>query len=463
MSGFSINFNISERKVLLRIFDIVFVLMGLYATSQVLNFNYFVIHSPNRIGVIILMVYISLFGAIFELYDLQKASKIENTFANIVFTVFSTVVFYLLTPFYTPVLPDNRLQIIYFFFSILIALAVWRAMYITFISSSRFYKKALIVGEISNIKSVVNEFYTSDPNYHIVGFINTSTANVNKAEIKALREFKAKDIRRVVRKENISEIVIASYTPETITRDIYNDLIKLLESGLPIKEYTQVYEEMTQSVPVQFIGKDFYKYFPFTKNNQNKMYLFFRRVFDVIISLIGILCGLLILPLIVIGNLIGNRGNLFYMQERIGKNGRSFQIIKYRSMIKNAEKEGAVWAQKNDTRITPFGKFLRHSRLDEIPQFINVLKGEMSLIGPRPERPYFVNELSKSLSFYETRHIVKPGLTGWAQVKTRYGNSLDDSLLKLQYDLFYIKHRSFFLDFNIMVKTISTVIFFRGQ
>ncbi|GAL71399.1 bacterial sugar transferase [Jejuia pallidilutea] len=169
------------------------------------------------------------------------------------------------------------------------------------------------------------------------------------------------------------------------------------------------------------------------------------------------------IPLILLGNLIANKGPLLYTQERIGKNGNLFRIIKYRTMVVDAEKNGAVWAKKNDARITPFGKFMRNTRIDEIPQFINVLKGEMSLIGPRPERPHFVRELSQVLPFYETRHIVKPGLTGWAQVRTRYGASVDDSLLKLQHDLFYIKHRSFVLDVNILVKTLSTVIFFRGQ
>jgi lipopolysaccharide/colanic/teichoic acid biosynthesis glycosyltransferase len=121
------------------------------------------------------------------------------------------------------------------------------------------------------------------------------------------------------------------------------------------------------------------------------------------------------------------------------------------------------WSQKDDLRITPFGNFLRRSRLDEIPQFINVLKGDMSIIGPRPERPYFVNELSRVIPFYETRHIIKPGLTGWAQVNYRYGSSVEDSLIKLQYDLFYIKHRSLFLDINVLVKTLSTVLYYRGQ
>ncbi|MCL4157682.1 UNVERIFIED_CONTAM: hypothetical protein GTU68_019148 [Idotea baltica] len=193
------------------------------------------------------------------------------------------------------------------------------------------------------------------------------------------------------------------------------------------------------------------------------MYLFFHRLFDVLISILGILVGVTILPFILFGNLIANRGTLFYIQERIGKNGNLFSIIKYRTMVKNAETKGAVWATKNDSRITLFGKVLRNTRLDEFPQFINILKGDMSLIGPRPERPHFVRELSQVIPFYETRQIVKPGLTGWAQVKTRYGSSVGDSLLKLQYDLYYIKHRSFFLDVNILIKTISTMIFFRGQ
>lgn len=132
-------------------------------------------------------------------------------------------------------------------------------------------------------------------------------------------------------------------------------------------------------------------------------------------------------------------------------------------MVTDAEKNGAVWAQKNDIRVTRFGKFLRKSRLDEIPQFFNVLIGEMSLIGPRPERPVFVRELSEKIPFYETRHVVKPGLTGWAQVMGSYGSSEEHSLEKLQYDLYYIKHRSLFMDLSILLKTISTVIFYRGQ
>lgn len=463
MSKNSIHFNISERKILLRIFDIVSILLVLYFVSNSFDFDYFTLTKENWSWILVLILYISIFGTVFELYDLQKSSKIEKIATGIVLTVSTTVLFYLLTPFYTPVLPDNRLQILFFYFAILIALFLWRIAYITFIASPRFYKKVLIIGETSNIETIVEAFKSSDPNYKIVGFVNCEFDKMSTVKFNAIKEYSPKEIREVIKKENLSEIVVASYSSENITSEIYYTLIKLLEEGFPINEYTQVYEDLTQRIPVQFVGKDFYKYFPFSRSNQNKLYLFFHRLFDVFISFFGVLIGIIFLPIILLGNAIANRGPLFYTQDRIGKNGKIFKIIKFRTMITNAETSGAMWAKKGDVRVKPFGKFLRHSRLDEIPQFINILKSEMSLIGPRPERPFFVRELSQMLPFYETRHIVKPGLTGWAQVKTRYASSIDDSLLKLQYDLYYIKHRGFFLDMNILIKTMSTIIFFRGQ
>jgi exopolysaccharide biosynthesis polyprenyl glycosylphosphotransferase len=463
MSKKGIHFEISERKVLLRIFDIVSILIVLYFMGNTFKFDYFTITKENWSWAFVLVLYISIFGTIFELYDLQKSSKLEKISTSIVFTVSVTVLFYFLTPFFTPILPYNRLQIIYFYFAILLALFSWRIAYLTFIASPRFYKKVIIVGETSNIQSIIEAFKDADPNYKIVGFINCEPKKSDKIKFKGIVEYSPKQIYQVIKDENISEIVIASYNSQSITAEMYRDLITLLEGGFPIKEYTQVYEDMMQRVPVQFVGKDFYRYFPFSRSNHNKLYLFFQRLFDILISVLGLLFGLIILPVILLGNLIGNRGPLFYVQERIGKNGNLFRIVKFRTMIINAETAGAVWAKKNDTRITPFGRFLRNTRLDEFPQFFNILKGDMSLIGPRPERPHFVRQLSQLLPFYETRHIVKPGLTGWAQVKTRYGSSVDDSLVKLQYDLYYIKHRSFLLDVNIFVKTLSTIIFFRGQ
>ena len=459
----NIHFEISERKILLRLFDIFVVGFALYGLSYFTGFDYFKIDVNNWTWLVVLTIYIYGFGTIFELYDLKKSSKIETVSSSIILTASVTVLVYLLTPFFTPELPENRIQILYFFLAILIPLLLWRIAYITFIASPRFYKRALLVGETSSIESIVEAFKVADPNYQIIGFINCEAEQEDAIKYNGLIEFKANQIHEIIAKENISEIVVASYNSETISPSIYADLITLLERGYPIREYTQVYEEMSYKIPVQFVGKDFYKYFPFSRNNKNKLYLAYRRIFDILLSVLGILCAFLVLPFIVIGNAIGNKGPLLYSQDRIGKNGKSFKIYKFRSMVTNAESNGAVWAKKNDSRVTTFGRFLRTTRLDELPQLINIIKGEMSIIGPRPERPMFVNELAQVIPFYHTRHIVKPGLTGWAQVKSRYGSSVEDSLVKLQYDLYYIKHRSFLLDFNIIIKTLSTVIFFRGQ
>ncbi|WP_040278177.1 sugar transferase [Psychroserpens damuponensis] len=458
-----IHFEISERKVLLRIMDICVVVLGLYFLETCINYDYLTVIRDNIGYLIVLAIYITVFGTIFEIYDLQKSSKLDVTFRNIVLTVSTTVLFYLLTPVLTPFLPERRLQILYFYLCIIAMIFIWRWIYITFISTPRFYKKVLLVGEISNIENIIKPLNQSDPNYKIVGFINSETEADSPIKFKGLKEFDSQNLLQVIRDEKISEILVASYNSETITSEIYHDLISLLDKGFIIREYTQVFEEITYRVPIQFVGKDFYKYFPFSRSNQNTLYLFFHRAFDIIFSILGLVFGSIILPFIIIGNFIANKGPLFYFQERVGQNGKLFQIVKLRSMVVNAEAGGAKWAQKNDVRITKFGTFLRRSRLDEIPQFLNVLRGDMSIIGPRPERPFFVNELSRIIPFYETRHIVKPGLTGWAQVNTRYGSSVDDSLTKLQYDLYYIKHRSVFLDINIVVKTLSTILYYRGQ
>lgn len=456
-----IHFEISERKVLLRLLDILTVFFVLYGVGEVFVFDYFKIAKDRWEWLIVLALYLSIFGTIFELYDLQKASKLDVVFKNIVLTSSLTVLLYLLTPFYTPQLPGNRIQILFFFLSIIFALFLWRLAYITLISSPRFYKRILIIGNLENMDVIVNTIEKSDPNYKVVGFINAGKELVNRDS--KLPEFRTNDLKRIITENSISEIIIAGTISKRLSLPIYTQLLDLLERGFSIKEYTQVYEDLTYRVPVHHIDKDFYRYFPFSRSNQNKLYLFFHRLMDIVLSLIGLSLGLVLFPFILIGNIFGNRGPLFYFQERVGKNGKTFFIIKFRTMIKNAESDGAKWSTEGDKRVTNFGRFLRKTRLDEIPQFINILKGDMSIIGPRPERPVFVKELSREIPFYEIRHIIKPGLTGWAQVKSNYAASKEDALEKLQYDLYYIKKRSVFLDFNILIKTLSTILFYRGH
>jgi len=169
------------------------------------------------------------------------------------------------------------------------------------------------------------------------------------------------------------------------------------------------------------------------------------------------------LPIVALAIKLNSAGPIFYRQRRIGKNGKEFEIAKFRSMVCDAEKNGAVWASCNDNRVTFVGKILRKTRIDELPQIWNVLKGELSFIGPRPERPEFVKELVEKIPYYQMRHLVKPGLSGWAQINFPYGASVEDALQKLQYDLFYVKNRSIVLEISIMLKTIMTLLKREGR
>lgn len=458
-----IHFEVSERKVLLRVFDVFFVLIALYFTGDILDLVYLESSISNFYYVIALALYINIIGTVFEMYNLQVASNQYQVLRSSILTASTTVLFYLLTPIFSTELPNNRFQILIFYFTLLLALVLWRTFYVKFLASIRFVQNVILVCEHNQVEELIQGLEYSDPHYRIVAYVNSDMTNNDLFEYHFVKLIGVNDLVSFVNDNNIFEIVVASHNAEDITVELYQELLHLLESGKTIREYTQVYEDKSQRIPVHYITKDFYKFFPFNRSNSNRLYLLNVRIMEALICIFGLSFGMLLIPFILIGNAIGNRGKLFYTQERVGINGEVFQILKFRTMIKNAEKDGAVFSGPNDIRVTPFGKFLRKTRIDEIPQFINILKGEMAVIGPRPERSVFVKEIAEIMPFYETRHVIKPGLTGWAQVNYSYGESMDDSLIKLQYDLYYIKHRSIFLDLNIAIKTISTVLFYRGQ
>ena len=458
-----IHFEVSERKVLLRIFDVVFVLLAIHFVGSLLDLEYLQSSISNFYYVLALVLYLNGLGTVFEMYSLQVASNQYQVLKSTTLTASTTVLFYLLTPVLSAELPSNRLQILVFYFSIFLALILWRILYVKFLASNRFVQNVILVCDREQVEELVTELENSDPHYRIIAYVNSDSVNNNIHDSHFVQYLPIDDLVPFVKENNLFEIVIASQKTEEINVELYQKLLHLLECGTTIRDYTQVYENKTQRIPVHYMTRDFYKYFPFNRTNSNQLYLLNLKIMETLISIAGLLVGMVLFPFIIIGNAIGNRGKLFYTQERVGKNGKTFQILKLRTMVNNAEPEGAVFSTSNDSRVTPFGRFLRKTRLDEIPQFVNILKGDMAVIGPRPERPFFVKEIAEIMPFYETRHVIKPGLTGWAQVNYSYGESIDDSLIKLQYDLYYIKHRSIFLDLNITIKTISTILFYRGQ
>jgi exopolysaccharide biosynthesis polyprenyl glycosylphosphotransferase len=457
------HFEISERKVLLRLFDTFFVLSALYLLNVLFDYHYFDLRNNSYVGPVVLISYIYIFGAIFEMYNLQVASNQFQILRSVVLTATAAALVYLFTPILSPELPKQRLVILIFYFTILGVLLLWRFFYVYFLASHRFSQNVVLICDQNQVEELVLGLENVDPHYKIIGFVNSDSISEEDLGFHYIKEIKKEDLGTFVTKNNVSEIVIASQKTDGITADLYQQLLHLLESGNIIREYTQVYESKTQRIPVHYIARDFYRFFPFSRSNNNKLYLLLVRIIEFVFSFTGLVFCVAFIPLIFIGNFLANRGSLFYTQERVGKNGVVFKIYKFRTMVKNSEENGVVFATSNDKRVTPFGKFMRKSRVDELPQFFNVLKGDMAVIGPRPERPYFVNEIAQIMPFYETRHVIKPGLTGWAQVNYSYGESIDESLIKLQYDLYYIKHRSVFLDLSITFKTITTVLFYRGQ
>lgn len=462
VSNSKMYFEIAERRLLLRLFDVIFVLLSLYFVNSHFEIRYLDFSVVNFYWTLVLGVYLLFFGSIFEMYNLQVASNEFQVLRSTVLTVSTTVLVYLLTPVFSPTLPTTRIQILLFYVIVLISLILWRLFYVKFLASNLFVQNAVLICEKEQLRELILGLEKIDPHYKIIAYVSVDTMDdfvghdyVQHIEKNALVSF--------VEKYGVSEVVIASQKTEGITSELYQQLLQLLEAGRSIREYSQVYESKTQRIPVHYMARDFYRFFPFSRSNSNKLYLFVVRVFEVLLSIIGILFGVALLPLVLLGNCIGNRGTLLYTQERMGKDGSVFNIYKLRTMVQDAESNGAVFTVANDVRVTRFGSFLRKTRIDEVPQFYNILKGDMAIIGPRPERPCFVKKIAELMPFYETRHVIKPGLSGWAQVNYSYGENIEDSLIKLQYDLYYIKHRSIYLDLNISLRTITTVLFCRGQ
>ncbi|NVK51434.1 MAG: exopolysaccharide biosynthesis polyprenyl glycosylphosphotransferase [Flavobacteriaceae bacterium] len=453
--------DISERKLLLRVFDITVIIVSISIAFFYTSFNYIKVNNNLAyLWFLVLAVYYLLFGEVFQLYNLKISSNGFTVVRSTLITAFVTTIFYVFSPYITPSLPENRLQIVAFFLMLSVPVILWRFLYIRILFSPKYFKTIIVVGHTSVIDRLTElKPFTS---------LHNIPAYVSNETIEGLQNFHdvtSVDLRKLIKMyPAITEIVISTSGFSTdVVKEINKQLITLFEKGINIKSFETYYEEVTDRIPKEYLTDKFYKEINFSKNEENSFYLFVRRITEIIIATIGLLLLVSVLPLIIIGNLLGNRGPLFYVQERVGFKGDIFKIIKLRSMVKNAESNGAVWAEKNDKRITFFGKFLRRTRLDESPQFFNVLKGDMSIIGPRPERPEFVNELEKDIPFYVIRHIVRPGLTGWAQVNYPYANSFEEQETKLRYDLYYIKERNAFLDFKILIKTITTVLFFRGQ
>ncbi|MFT5259173.1 MAG: exopolysaccharide biosynthesis polyprenyl glycosylphosphotransferase [Saprospiraceae bacterium] len=283
------------------------------------------------------------------------------------------------------------------------------------------------------------------------------TDNVNVNVVIDVTKLEAHKLDWGVDENDSSHRGIVIGTQDKLNDAIASRIMKLRFSGVKVMTLSQFSETYWSRVPVLYLKDGWFAQANGFTRIHDQVGLRFQRIVDIVASSLGLVLFFPILTILGIFIRVGSKGKVFYSQTRVGLYGAPFTIYKLRTMVDNAEIDGAVWASVDDERITPFGQFLRQSRLDEWPQLWNVFKGEMSLIGPRPERPEFVEKLKSDISYYDLRHFVPPGITGWAQVMYRYGSSVEDARRKLEYDLYYIKNHSIQLDFAILVKTAMLI------
>lgn len=369
---------------------------------------------------------------------------------------------YLLIPYLTPPLPSSRSPLFAFLLLTAVSLLAARGLSTLLLAQSALPRRILIVGAGWAGRTIAEVLAQEGRSlYTVLGFVDDDPAKQGTT-VEGWRVLGGRRaLPDLIRRHQVDAVVAA------ITWDLDAELVRILmdalEQGVEVIPMPVLYEQLTGRVPVEHVGDNWYVALPIQHPLMRPLNRALKRAFDVVAATLGLLVLAPFVPLIALAIYLDSPGPIFYAQERVGRGGRIFKIYKFRTMVPDAERGQAVWAQEDDPRVTRVGRILRKAHVDEFPQFLNILKGEMSAVGPRPERPEFVEELAREIPFYRVRHAVKPGMAGWALVRYGYAASKEDALLRLQYDLYYIKHWSLGLDLVILLKTVLDAITLRGR
>lgn len=391
----------------------------------------------------------------------EISSLFKSTFVGI-FILFFLIFF---SDYIEGVESSNRILILIYWFVLFTLVAIGRLLI-------RSFQRQLLIKGIGRKKAVIVGFNKKAHEVHeqilehpalgldVVAYVAVYEKNLDKAYKNVSVSGTISQITEIIHKTHATEVIISL---EKEDHDLLVDIISKLESkGIGLKIVPDLYEILSgQARTSQLYGIPLIDIMPELMPEWEKK---LKRLLDVTISFFTLIITLPLSIIVAIAIKIDSKGPVFFRQERIGMNNKIFKIVKFRSMFRDAEKNtGPVWSQKDDPRVTRVGRIIRKLRIDEIPQMFNVLKGEMSLVGPRPERPYFVEQLSQQIPYYKRRLKVRPGITGWAQVKHKYDESIEDVKVKLRYDLFYIENMSLRMDIKILARTILVVLFGKGH
>jgi exopolysaccharide biosynthesis polyprenyl glycosylphosphotransferase len=465
----------SERKLLLTVVDVLFLCFALILAVS-LRTNLL----PN-IGAVLLSAkwYVTLvvvwavMANVFDVYSLARSADPGSSFWAAAGAAGLTSLVYLGIPWLTPPLANRSYGILFIFVAV-VSVSLWRILYARLFVQPVFQHRALVIGAGASGHALVSAIQNVGPTRSanpflgtgntIVGFIDDDPNRQGETVVGIPVIGDSENLVDLVESLEVDELVIAITDSTRISPNLYEAILDCREKGLPIVTMPTIYERLTGRVAIEHAGLNIELATGQSDSAFLRMFNIVKRIVDIMGALAGIMFLAVITPFVALGNILGSPGPLFFRQERLGRAGRIISVIKFRSMVPSAEEQsGAVWATENDSRVTSFGRWLRHTHMDELPQFINVLRGEMSIVGPRPERPEFVEQLSKSVPFYRARHSVRPGITGWAQIHQDYGDSFSLAVEKLEYDFYYLKRAGFRLDTVIMLRTITKVLGFQGR
>ena len=399
-----------------------------------------------------------------ELYEPRNAANRKTTRRGIIVAAIIGLLGYALF-FITLKNPSSLPRIVIGAFLVLASLLTWfwRSLYIRLYTAQGLARRVLVVGAGKAGATLAKAYDELTPSpFYLIGSVDDDPKKIG-SKVGGYRVLGSnQNLMKIIEQQNVSDIVVA--ITGVMMGSTFQTILDIQESGILVTRMPTMYEEITGRVPIHHLESDWLIRSFVDEARVSAFYELGKRIVDIVGSLIGIVIFLVSLPFVSFAILVETGFPVFYGQDRLGKGGRNFMLYKFRTMIKDAEPDGEARPAKiDDPRITHVGSFLRKTRLDEFPQFFNVLRGEMSLIGPRAEREQLVEKYQKAIPFYRARLLVKPGISGWAQITQGYTSTTFDTGIKLEYDLYYIKHRTIGVDINILLRTFTTVFGFKGR
>lgn len=437
---------LSERRLLLTSFDVIavgvaFIVAFNLRTAIVRDVGFYVPRLGTVIVVAIWLVSAMLAGAYEVRGTLTLRGALRNVGVALTITTIGLLAVFFIVP-YNITRPTILLWIPFAGVGTMLA----RILYRKFFGGHSFTDNVVLIAPRETVEAAWPEMnHYLEGLYHVAAYINPQRGDC------------ATRLESVINPRSIDGVIVG--VRDNVSRDLFVALVGCHERGITVRSLADVYEELTGRLFLDQLGHTWLMALPM-RNETSRLYATFKRLTDIGGAILGFGLFILMLPIVTIMIVIEDRGPLFYRQTRVGKYGKKFQVTKFRTMHVGA---GSEWSTENDPRVTYYGRFLRRFHLDELPQTLAVLRGDMSLIGPRPEQPRYVEALTREIDFYATRHTVRPGLTGWAQVNFGYGSGADGAAVKLSYDLYYIKHQSVSLDLAIMARTAAATFAFRGR